>query len=138
MKNFAAAGLLFGTLILAAMVGSVALAPSDAHAGDVYKSTLASTDGGTFMYGTTATLKEYKLVCERAACYDLGTAATPPAPTCATDLILTDKKTYLNPANLEIPLYELKFRSGGFTRIAALALDAGNPGCKLYDQVVNP
>lgn len=106
-------------------------APAPAHA-QQYKATLTSIDAGPTNAATLEQSREYELRCAEAACFELGTATTAPAPVCTTDYILRESQTYLNQANVEVRTYATRFKSGGFTRCQAKALDAGNPNCKLY------
>lgn len=113
--------------IVAALVFSlvVSLAWQAAQAANVYKYTLASVDAGATQQGVLLTSQTYEITCSIPACYK--TDSTTVAPDCTKDV-----PAPVNNSNGAITAPLRRFNSGVHNAIAAYALDAGDPACKVY------
>jgi hypothetical protein len=129
----------FGFAVLAALVvfGAKGSVITDAQASDVWVYTLNSYDAGSTNTVTLTAGREYAVQCQQPACYKTGTTSVL-VPDCAKDLNLPGtKKDQLNAIPAVVPAPRT-VEAGGHTKLAAYALDAGNPVCTVYQVTKNP
>lgn len=113
------------TLAVACVV-SGSLAALNAHAYDVNLGALSSTDAGTSNTLTVPAKVKVTLQCTEPSCYKTGTGTL--TATCASNYVLP----------LVGSKYERTLDTGAHTRVAAIAVDAGNPGCQVFQTTSNP
>lgn len=120
------AGLLFG----------FALWSFEARAAEIWKYQLTSSDAGQTNVGALLTNQTYAILCDTPAVFQTSTDAglvldvtkDRPAPA---------RRRFDNGAIAEPIPMPLEFPSGPHTKIAALALDGGNPACNVYFETSN-
>jgi hypothetical protein len=134
-----------------------------ALAGDVYKASLASSDGGSTNTATISPRLNYSIVCNAPAYYALGSSTLTVDPTTAYRLsgenvsagvtayaatgtfLTTDAgvggsgsgttaSTWV-PTTSAVVKYKRDFNAGAYNKVAAYAADAGDPGCLVYQNV---
>jgi hypothetical protein len=111
---------------LAAMVAVFSVIAPEALAADIRQSVMTSSDAGTTNTVTVGNTKgNYAVQCASTSCYRVSNDAG--LPDCALDPILLG--AFPAPRAVEM---------SGNRYINALALDAGNPDCRLLLQVKNP
>lgn len=123
MKRIAAFVFTFGL-----MLGGFLFTRS-ASAADVYAVTLTSTDAGSTNTGSLTAQKQYVIQCALPSCYKTGTATL--ACNCSQDFMLPlvgDATT---------GKYQRDFESAGHTKVAARAIDGGNPACTVDVKYTN-
>ena len=115
-------------LLIVLSVASLAfgLWASRALAYDTRIGALTSTDAGTSNSLTISPNVTYTVQCSIPSCYKTGTSTL--TADCSTDFLLplTDTK------------YTRTFDSSSHTKVAAKAVDAGNPACQVYQTTKNP
>lgn len=117
--------LLFYVLAVVCVV-SGALVALNAHAYDVNLGALTSTDAGTSNSLTVPAKVTITLQCVEPSCYKTGTSTL--TATCASNYVLPLVGTK----------YERSLDTGAHNRVAAIAVDAGNPGCQVFQTTKNP
>jgi hypothetical protein len=114
---------------------SSGLLVSEAEAADVAAGRLISSDAGATNVLTILPKMTYSIQCDVAACYKVGTAAAVPAPSCTTDALVPGAAALPSTTPTPTPY---AFESAAATRVAAFAVDAGNPNCKVFLRTKNP
>lgn len=131
MKRLAFLFVLSAAAVFALAVGN--LAHADAP---VWQVQLTSTDGGgATQTASLSTNTHYSIQCETPACFKTGTSTV--APDCTKDYELPGTKTDKAYAQVVSPPAAYKFMTGGHSKIAAIAVDAGNPKCDVYQLLQN-
>lgn len=98
----------------------------NAFASDVNLGALASTDAGTSNSLAVPPKVTITLQCTEPSCYKTGTGTL--VATCASNYVLPLVGTK----------YERTLDTGAHNRVAAIAVDAGNPGCQVFQTTKNP
>lgn len=103
----------------------LALGARPALASDVWKATLASIDAGATNVAAIPLKSKASIQCETPACYHTGTTSAV-VPDCSKDFWV------------EAAPRMRDFETGAHGYIAAKALDAGNPACRVFWRTENP
>lgn len=122
-------------ITLAVIAASLLLAVAASAAG-TWKFQLTSTDGGQTNVGTLLPNQTYEILCDIPSVYQ--TSASTPAVDRTKDKPAPARRRYDNGVIAEPIPSPARFTTGPHTKIAAFALDAGNPTCNIwYEQGVN-
>lgn len=113
-------------LIAVAALASLLFYGVQALAYDVNLGALSSSDAGTSNSLTVPAKVKVTLQCTEPSCYKTGTSTL--TATCASNYVLP----------LVGSKYERTLDTGAHTRVAAIAVDAGNPGCQVFQTTSNP
>lgn len=124
------------TSILFGLVGLVALLALNSRAASIWKYQLTSTDGGQTNVGTISTNQTYAILCNTPAVFQTSTSSSLTVDR-TKDRPAPARRRYDNGEIAEPIPMPLVFQSGPHTRIAAFALDGGNPACNVWFEQAN-
>lgn len=133
MKSFLA----FLLAVSMTAVGFYAL-EAVAGGGHVWRSAMTSTDAGPTNAVNLPGRFTSTIECTNEATYKLCTSSS------CTPVNGTDKRLTCQLGQNLLTLaasctrYAVEFENGGYTYVAAIAADAGNPACNIYTNVKNP